>query len=489
MITPSKFRCSLHILFYLIILHIDISSQAQLTTVSGRIKNLSSKEVVFIYSEDELTTRYDTVRIIDTDSFSVSFQTVKKPFYLDIRCNRKTLNLFVAPGYQLSISADANNLRESAIFSGNGWLASHYLQNVFQQPAVRRHSWRSDEQELSNESFFYKCERFRFAKDSILENLISEHALRDPYWDEFVTSEKISDRYIEARGLLNFSLHKNKTAEAQKAFYETYVAPLELNTGKIEDYLLLNSVNIYYGLSFFQFYQFHQDSAQKLVSLEKDGIYASYFQMALRHYTGKTKRVSAGRILDLLLGLLESQSLSVYPGRYPRVDSLINQYEKITDNKMFVQKLRDRYAKVEQLTTFIPKEYLTGLVLEDMPGIQTGLSTFKGKQVYIDFWASWCAPCIEKFDKLKALKPVFDSSNWVLILVNLDSDKQTWKNAVQKLNPPGLNYYAAGGMDGKWATFFNVGSIPRYVILNEAGDCVNQYAPEPNDKSLFEKRR
>jgi hypothetical protein len=52
-----------------------------------------------------------------------------------------------------------------------------------------------------------------------------------------------------------------------------------------------------------------------------------------------------------------------------------------------------------------------------------------------------------------------------------------------------LQYYAAGGMDGNLAKIFNIRSIPRYLILNEAGDCVNQFAPGPNDKSLFEQFR
>lgn len=487
MITPSRVRLGLFLFCYLALLHIAIGSQAQMATVSGRIKNLSSKEIVLTYPIDELITNSDTLHTIDTDSFFVSFKTFKSAFYLTLRCNRKTLNLFIAPGYQLILSADANQLRESVIFSGNGWPASHYLQAVFQNEAVRKYSWRSDEQDLSNELFFKKCETHRFIKDSIMQKLGRDHGSSDRYWNEFVTSERINDRYIEAAGLLNFSFQKNRTTESRKAFYEKYVVPLELVNGNIESYLFLNSVKNYYSLAFFQYYQFDQDSSHKLVSLEQDGIYGSFFKMALKYYRGKTQKVAAGTILTTLLSLLESQSLSAYPGRYPRVDSLINQYVKISDNKEFVQQLHDRYAKVEQLTAFIPKEYLTGLVLQDQQGLEVRLSEFKGKRVYIDFWASWCAPCIEKFAPLKEMKPLFDSSDLVLVLINLDNDKQTWTTAVQKLSPPGLNYYAAGGMDGKLARFFNIRSIPRYLILNEAGDCVNQYAPDPNDKFLFEK--
>ena len=51
------------------------------------------------------------------------------------------------------------------------------------------------------------------------------------------------------------------------------------------------------------------------------------------------------------------------------------------------------------------------------------LSAYKGKVVYIDFWASWCEPCRESFPWMQDVQSAFGPQGFVVIAVNVDHDR------------------------------------------------------------------
>jgi thiol-disulfide isomerase/thioredoxin len=52
------------------------------------------------------------------------------------------------------------------------------------------------------------------------------------------------------------------------------------------------------------------------------------------------------------------------------------------------------------------------------------LSAYRGKVVYLDFWASWCGPCKQSFPRLDNLVREYGSKNFVVIGVNVDNDSE-----------------------------------------------------------------
>lgn len=55
-------------------------------------------------------------------------------------------------------------------------------------------------------------------------------------------------------------------------------------------------------------------------------------------------------------------------------------------------------------------------------GESVSTSTFKGKVVYLDFWASWCKPCKRSFPFMNELLSKYDSSQFEIIAINMDED-------------------------------------------------------------------
>ena len=62
------------------------------------------------------------------------------------------------------------------------------------------------------------------------------------------------------------------------------------------------------------------------------------------------------------------------------------------------------------------------------------LENLRGKTVYIDFWASWCAPCRVENPSLVDLKSKYTDSEFQIVGVSLDRDMESWVNAIENDN-------------------------------------------------------
>jgi thiol-disulfide isomerase/thioredoxin len=94
------------------------------------------------------------------------------------------------------------------------------------------------------------------------------------------------------------------------------------------------------------------------------------------------------------------------------------------------------------------------------------LQAYRGKVVYLDFWASWCAPCRESFPWLDQLERQFGAQNLVVIGVNVDSDRDS---AERFLNQHFASFPIVYDPLGKIATAYKVKGMPSAVLIDRAG--------------------
>jgi peroxiredoxin len=72
------------------------------------------------------------------------------------------------------------------------------------------------------------------------------------------------------------------------------------------------------------------------------------------------------------------------------------------------------------------------LSLPDMNGKEIKLSSFKGKYVLVDFWASWCLPCRQENPNVVQAYNKYKNKNFTILGVSLDKEKDDWLHAIQK---------------------------------------------------------
>ena len=87
--------------------------------------------------------------------------------------------------------------------------------------------------------------------------------------------------------------------------------------------------------------------------------------------------------------------------------------------------------------------------------------------VLLDFWASWCGPCINDLPYLRKVKE--KTADWPVVFLNisLDADEDDWREAIDKHEIKGVHVRAGSGSDV--AKSYQVMGIPSYHLVNSQG--------------------
>ncbi len=110
------------------------------------------------------------------------------------------------------------------------------------------------------------------------------------------------------------------------------------------------------------------------------------------------------------------------------------------------------------------------LDLQDLSGKVVSLEDFRGKTVFLNFWATWCPPCIAEMPGIEALFQKTDHSNIVFVMVSVDDDPAKVEAFLKKNNYSFPVYFLMSTLP---KVYYN-NSIPRTYILNPEGFIASQ---------------
>lgn len=188
------------------------------------------------------------------------------------------------------------------------------------------------------------------------------------------------------------------------------------------------------------------------------------------------------------------------PNSYVALFAIINQafwylyptiFSKIND--AFGEKIKQTTAFQYYLNSYAPNNIgvsAPDFSLTSIDGKKVTLSSFKNKNiVLLDFWASWCGPCLRMAPHLKDLYKKYHSKGLEIISISTDTDSNLWIEGVKEsgidswFNIRNKDYHPKNNLSSGIDIKYGVEKIPTTILINRKGNIIGRFIGFENDTS------
>ena len=110
--------------------------------------------------------------------------------------------------------------------------------------------------------------------------------------------------------------------------------------------------------------------------------------------------------------------------------------------------------------------------LNDSKGKSVSLNDYRGKYVFLDFWASWCAPCREEHPMLKKLYSKYQDKEVVFLSVSVDTNEKSWRQAMLEDGLLWTQLHDPLALKGPMAESYSLSALPFNCVLDPQGKII-----------------
>lgn len=387
--------------------------------------------------------------------------------------------IIVKPGDSIHILKDFEDIANST-FTGDEADLNQAISKFSGQYLGRY----STDYQQSNENFKEYCEQQRETYYNLLANFVQEHSSTDDFvnW----ANKQIEMDYYKA--LFQYpNQHYFRTKEVLKdsTEYFSFLEEMELN---IDNSIVLGDYFDVAG-SYMSYYLFDlQESLKDIINdvglrdTVTDWFIEKVFSSTDNNYLAQ---LTVGSYLNIYLNANKTE-LTEYSS--DKIDGNIsNHIDKNISSPFLKSTLLEHYERIIEYNKN-PKRFSDAILnnnnVETNPGVafNTGndnnivkgfIDNNRGKVIFIDFWATWCSPCIEGMKHSKNLIDEFKNEDIVFAFFCLNSREDLWTQRVTHLNIGGSHIYCDAETTISIRQRFGFSGIPYYMLVNKEGVIVD----------------
>ncbi|SFZ91535.1 AhpC/TSA family protein [Flaviramulus basaltis] len=223
---------------------------------------------------------------------------------------------------------------------------------------------------------------------------------------------------------------------------------------------------------------------------KKSLLQESRFSPALFDMEENDFKTEVNEIQSEFLGLIENTK---------NLDSIVYANDKNAVEKLpegLLNAYSQQQARANKFVDFVGKPSPNFENYENYKGGNTSLSDLKGKYVYVDVWATWCGPCIAEIPSLKKLEKQFEDKNIAFVSISVDDGRgyrgdagaahEGWKKMIAEKEMGGIQLFSGEGWKSEFIQGYRINGIPRFILIDPAGNIVNADASRPSSPKLTE---
>ena len=375
--------------------------------------------------------------------------------------------LYLMPGDDLRLTVSSPRFDQTLTFAGRGANANNYLAESYLTATRDDEARRTPDAQASSLS----AAALRQAADAYRQRrlaALAAFAAAHPLPAAFGRQQRQALAYEWAATLLSYPARQS-AARVREGYatlpvgYYDFLSEMQL--GRQDSAL---SQSAFQGLLMTYGFTQLNDEAGNLPTGPAAGA---------RLYRLATGALGAGPVRDValgqyLLGKVESEHTDIRP---VLADFRANNHDS-TIARAVRQAVRTHLA----LASGQPAP---DFALLDTSGKSVSLKDLRGKVVYLDFWATWCGPCLAEMPASRALRQQFAGRDVVFLYVSLDSKASDWQRYLtnnQMIMANAVQLHDPGAFDGLAARAFRVQAIPSYWLIGRDGRLIANPAPRPS---------
>lgn len=147
--------------------------------------------------------------------------------------------------------------------------------------------------------------------------------------------------------------------------------------------------------------------------------------------------------------------------------------ESIIKEPFIIEPMVERYLKLK--SALENPKISSDAILKNVSNSSAGqimdsvLKSNKGKIIYIDFWATWCGPCIAEFPNSKKIMKEFENQDVEFVYLCIDSEEELWKAKLDELEMEGQHYFLSKEQSKDIMKAYDFSGIPFYVLIDKGG--------------------
>lgn len=165
------------------------------------------------------------------------------------------------------------------------------------------------------------------------------------------------------------------------------------------------------------------------------------------------------------------------------LDDVMEVYNRMCTNDSLRQIVNEEYREyVRVFGNLMPGQPAPDFEMTDMTGKKCRLSDLRGKYLFIDVWATWCAPCRDEIPHMARLYEHFAKDKRIaLVSISVDSNVKTWKQFIGREKPAWAQYVVDRETNAFLDKEYRIYGIPHFMLIDPEGRFVAYSFTRPSD--------